>query len=125
MDIRTVNSGPQSGNFAADATASAPVRPAVAQTFAAEPTVPAALVQQPASVMAPGQLKQALKDINEAMRSMSSNLEFSVDEDSERPIVKVIDVQTGDVIRQIPSKEALEISKALDKVQGLLVRQQA
>ena len=70
-------------------------------------------------------VKQAVSEINKAMQFMSRQLEFSVDTDSERTIVKVIDQQTREVIRQMPTKEALEIGKALEKAQGLLIRQTA
>ena len=70
-------------------------------------------------------VRQAVSDINKAMQFMSRELEFSVDTDSDRTIVKVIDQQTREVIRQMPTKEALEIGKALEKVQGLLIRQTA
>ncbi|MHB1099087.1 MAG: flagellar protein FlaG [Burkholderiales bacterium] len=36
-----------------------------------------------------------------------------------------MDTQNHQVIRQIPSKEALAISQALDKLQGLIIRNQA
>ena len=70
-------------------------------------------------------VKQAVSEINKAMQFMSRQLEFSVDTDSERTIVKVIDQQTREVIRQMPTKEALEIGKALEKAQGLLIKQTA
>lgn len=69
---------------------------------------------------------QAVQNINKSLQAMSRDLEFSVDSDSNRTIVKVIDRKTKEVIRQIPSNEALEISKALDTaVHGLLMKQQA
>lgn len=71
------------------------------------------------------EVKQAVSDINKAMQFMSRQLEFSVDTDSDRTIVKVIDQQTREVIRQMPTKEALEIGKALEKAQGLLIKQTA
>ncbi|MBG6219385.1 MULTISPECIES: flagellar protein FlaG [unclassified Janthinobacterium] len=71
------------------------------------------------------EVRQAVSDINKAMQFMSRELEFSVDTDSDRTVVKVIDQQTREVIRQMPTKEALEIGKALEKVQGLLIRQTA
>ena len=40
-------------------------------------------------------------------------------------IVKVMDNATKEVIRQIPSVEMLAIAKALDKIQGLLIKQKA
>ncbi|WP_312438358.1 flagellar protein FlaG [Janthinobacterium sp.] len=71
------------------------------------------------------EVKQAVSEINKAMQFMSRELEFSVDTDSDRTIVKVIDQQTREVIRQMPTKEALEIGKALEKAQGLLIKQTA
>ena len=71
------------------------------------------------------EVKQVVSEINKVMQFMSRQLEFSVDTDSERTIVKVIDQQTREVIRQMPTKEALEIGKALEKAQGLLIKQTA
>lgn len=85
----------------------------------------ASAVQQTDAATAQSQVGQALQSINKAMQKLSSNLEFTVDEDSNRTIVKVMDTQTQEIIRQMPSVEAIEISKALDKLQGLLVKQKA
>ena len=82
-------------------------------------------VQQPDAAVAESQVGQALQSINKALQKLSSNLEFTVDADSNRTIVKVMDTQTQEIIRQMPSVEAIEISKALDKLQGLLVKQKA
>lgn len=102
-------------------------------TSAVKPAAPAATDSKPADKAASKEdaqselreVKQAVSDINKAMQFMSRELEFSVDTDSERTVVKVIDQQTREVIRQMPTKEALEIGKALEKVQGLLIRQTA
>ena len=40
-------------------------------------------------------------------------------------IVRITDGETGEMIRQIPSEEMLEIARSLDKMQGLLLRQEA
>ncbi|MES2297845.1 MAG: flagellar protein FlaG [Pseudomonadota bacterium] len=71
------------------------------------------------------QVTHAVANINKSLQTLSQDLEFSVDHDSNRTIVKVIDKKTKDVIRQIPSPETLEIAKALDTVKGLLIRQTA
>lgn len=68
---------------------------------------------------------QAVENINQAMKSLSNRIEFSIDEDSKRQVVKVIDPDTKEVIRQMPSEEALAIAKALDRLQGLLIKQEA
>jgi flagellar protein FlaG len=54
----------------------------------------------------------------------SSNLQFSIDDDTGDTIVRVTDHKTGELISQIPSKEMLELAKSLDRMQGMLLRQQ-
>jgi flagellar protein FlaG len=71
------------------------------------------------------ELAAAVKKINDSMPGSAQSLRFSIDEDSKGIVVKVIDQNTQEVVRQIPSKEALEIAKSLDKMRGLLIRQTA
>ncbi|MES2025028.1 MAG: flagellar protein FlaG [Pseudomonadota bacterium] len=92
---------------------------------ASAPVLTSSAVQQPDAALAESQVGPALESINKALQALSSNLEFTVDSDSNRTVVKVVDQQTKEIIRQMPSLEALEISKALDKLQGLLVKQKA
>lgn len=56
-------------------------------------------------------VKQAVDDANRALQESNRQLQFSLDEDSGRSIVKVIDGQTDEVIRSFPSEEMLSISK--------------
>lgn len=91
----------------------------------------AAATQQVASQqqVSSEQLKNAVEAINQALRQSNHGLEFSVDGDTKEPVVKVVDKDTGDVIRQIPSEETLAISRSigqyLNSRQGLLLRQKA
>jgi flagellar protein FlaG len=71
------------------------------------------------------QLEDATGKANEFLKSINQELQFSVDKETGKTVVKVTDKQTGDVIRQIPSKEMLELAKAMDKIQGLIIRKQA
>jgi len=66
------------------------------------------------------QVKQAVQKIQGTVDNLAHNLRFSIDEDTGKTIIKVMDVHTEEVIRQIPSEEAIEIARTLDKVQGLL-----
>lgn len=124
MDIRPVANLPTSGPTAVDKHAGAP-----AATAPARPVVqgaePVAQVQQPASVPDMGQVSQAVKNINKLLQEAAppQNVEFTVDEDSDRTIVKVVDQKTKEVLRQIPSEEVLQLAKALDLSKGLLIRQ--
>jgi flagellar protein FlaG len=91
------------------------------------------LVQEPlasesASTGNPGgleELRAAVEKIQEFVSSTASDIKFSIDEDSGRTVVKVIDRETQEVIRQIPSQEMLDLAQALDKLQGLLIKQKA
>jgi len=71
------------------------------------------------------QLQSAVKAANDFIKPINNALEFSLDKDSERVVVKVMDSATKEVIRQIPSVEMLAIAQALDKIQGLLIKQKA
>jgi len=73
----------------------------------------------------PEELQSALQKISEFVSSTASEISFSVDNESGRTVVKVTDRSTKEVIRQIPSQEFLEMSKALDHLQGLLLKNKA
>lgn len=72
------------------------------------------------------QLESAVRDLNQSMQANNSSLAFSIDPDTEHPVVKLMDSSTGEVIKQFPSKEAIAISKAIGDIQqGLLLKQKA
>ena len=54
-----------------------------------------------------------------------SSLEFSVDTDTNRIVVKVVDNQTRELVRQIPMEEMLALAKAMNQLQGLLLQTKA
>ncbi|WP_186435155.1 flagellar protein FlaG [Rheinheimera sediminis] len=63
------------------------------------------------------QLGEAVENINQFVNSQGRTLNFSVDEESGKPVVKVVDFETKEVIRQIPSEEVLTMAKAIKKLQ--------
>lgn len=63
------------------------------------------------------ELGNAVEDINQFVNSQGRTLNFSVDEESGKPVVKVVDFQTKEVIRQIPSEEVLTMAKAIKRLQ--------
>lgn len=81
--------------------------------------------QQSAQPASKEDVKQAVQSINAFVKAMNNPLQFSVDDETGQTVVKVIDSNTKEVIKQFPSEEALSIAKALDKVKGLLVQQKA
>lgn len=72
------------------------------------------------------QRNDAVKQFKKNIESLAStNLKFSIDKDTERTVIKVVDKQTGDTIRQIPSEEILALDKAISRNQGLLLHDKA
>ncbi len=71
------------------------------------------------------QVKQAVNKINTMVQGFDREVLFSVDHDSGKIVVKVMDTARNVVIRQIPSAQALAISHSLDKLQGLIINQKA
>ena len=72
------------------------------------------------------QVKSAVENINRVLKQSNKNLEFSVDESTNKQVFKLKDSETGDVIRQYPTEEMLSISRAIDQIQhGLLLKQEA
>lgn len=71
------------------------------------------------------ELEEATKRVQQFLEPKTSSLKFSIDETSGVRIVRVIDNETKDVIRQIPSEEMVAIARALESLQGLLVKQKA
>ena len=91
---------------------------------------PATTVETANAVKGPPSLDQvnrAVSELNQSPQAKSQGLEFSVDSDSKRTVVKVVDQTTKEVLRQIPTPEALEIAKALESKSstGLLIQQTA
>ncbi len=70
-----------------------------------------------------GELIAPLRRINEVMRSYG--LEFTLNEHPSRVVTRIVDRASGDVIRQIPSEEVLQIAKRLDELQGRLINLEA
>lgn len=71
------------------------------------------------------QLNKAVSELNQSPRIKTQGLQFSIDEDSKRTVVKVIDQETKEVLRQIPTKEALEIARSFELAKGQLIDQSA
>ena len=79
----------------------------------------------PAQPVAQEAVAAAVQSANAYVQSVSSSLQFSLDQDTGRTVVKMIDTQTEEVLRQFPSEEMLSISKSIDRMQGLLINREA
>ena len=87
--------------------------------------LPPASARDEAASPAQAELSAAVSNIQDHMQSIRRDLQFSVDEDSGETVVKVVDPETEEVIRQIPPKELLTLSQRLDEAAGLLIKAEA
>lgn len=109
MSIRTLGEAGAAAPMPQRRSADPPAAPAA---HAAAPVLPAVNIKD---------LERAIGAVNEMLDPMARGLQFSVDESTGSTIVRLVDKETNEVLRQIPSKEMLSIARALDRVQGLLV----
>jgi flagellar protein FlaG len=66
------------------------------------------------------ELTGALNQLNGYMEEMHRSLRFSIDDDSGRTVVRVVDTENEEVIRQIPSEEMLALIRHFNEVTGNL-----
>lgn len=78
--------------------------------------------QAPKDQFSPEELKKAADKVNAVVNLYASELKFTVD-DKEGVVVKVINTDTKEIIRQIPTEEMIKIAESIDKLRGLLVHQ--
>jgi flagellar protein FlaG len=57
-----------------------------------------------------------VNELNDAILGVRRELRFSIDEDSGRAVVQVLDSETGEMIRQLPSDEVLAVSRHIREV---------
>jgi len=67
------------------------------------------------------QLEKVAQQLQDFVGEMNRGLEFSVDKDSGRDVIKVIDKSSGDLVKQYPSEEVLTlVAKLSDMVGGFV-----
>lgn len=67
-----------------------------------------------------GQLESVAQQLQDFMQSMNRSVQFQVDEESGRDVIRVLDKQSGEVIKQYPSEEVLDLVSKLSQSAGLL-----
>ena len=90
----------------------------------------ASTVIKPSSVDASSQptrevVAKAAADLQQFVQSMGRNLSFSVDESTGYHVVRVVNPNTGELVRQLPSEELLKISRDFQRLNNVLVSQKA
>ena len=68
-------------------------------------------------------LREAIQRLNDMMRESSRNLNFSMDEATDRVVITVKNANTGEVVRQIPDATFLRVSHNLENLKGVLLNE--
>jgi flagellar protein FlaG len=85
----------------------------------------AAAESAPQAALARPLMEGAVKKANAALEKKSAAVEFVIDEESKRVIVRLVDRETRKVLRQIPNEEMLRIARFIDEMPGIGVAQKA
>lgn len=65
-------------------------------------------------------IKQAVENLNQQLKDNGRDLSFQMDETINRPIITVRNLQTGEVVRQIPNEEVVRMAHSIEEGKGLL-----
>jgi len=66
-------------------------------------------------------IKEAIENTNKKLTSIDRKFEFSVNEETNDIIVKVINKETDEVIREIPSEKILDMVAKMMELAGLFI----
>lgn len=113
-----------------------PILPGTVQT---SPTAPAGRAEKEARAKqdpnnvhevdktdrADDKLSSVVSGLNDLVRDLQRELRFSIDEDSGDTVIKVIDSETDEIVRQIPSEELMRLRKHLEEAAGVIFQDSA
>lgn len=63
-------------------------------------------------------LDKALETLNQDMQAWATGLRFDIDPDTQRIVLSVVDNDSGEVIRTVPSEAVMAVAKMIAKFQG-------
>ncbi|OQW61100.1 MAG: hypothetical protein BVN28_08100 [Nitrospira sp. ST-bin4] len=70
-------------------------------------------------------IDRAAAKVGKVLESAEPRLKIEVDDETERVVIKVVQEDSGKLIRQIPPEELLQLEKYLSSAKGLLLHEQA
>lgn len=66
-------------------------------------------------------LEEAVERLNRTKEFNDRGIHFSIDDETKKVVIRIVDSSTDEVIRQIPPEELLNIARHIDKFQGLFL----
>ena len=130
MNITPAHSAPPlstSTAHKAPAASVVPPGPASAEPEQAEPAVAKVKLQAPEKVdlgfsakELRENIQEAIDRLNQQLKANGRDLSFQMDEEIDRTIITVRNIETGEVVRQIPSEEIVRMAHSIEEGKGLL-----
>jgi Uncharacterized flagellar protein FlaG len=71
------------------------------------------------------ELKRILQELQNKISYLNKSLKIELNEEIKEPVVKIIDITSNEVIRQIPPDYVINIIKNINKMLGALVNEKA
>ena len=70
-------------------------------------------------------LEKIVAQVQESLKPVESRIQLSVDQDLNRVVVKVVDSDSGELIRQLPPEDVLQVQRFLNEQSGLILEEEA
>jgi len=70
-------------------------------------------------------IERSIDTLNDLMAKGQRSLNFSVDNSSDQVVVRVVDTNTDEVIRQIPNEESIRLAEYIDGLVGVIFNKNA
>jgi len=67
--------------------------------------------------------RESVEAANERLSSRGTSISMAIDKATDTVIVQIKDQQSGDTVRQIPSQQALQISRNIERLTGIMIDQ--
>lgn len=65
-----------------------------------------------------GSLERTVQELNDTMRAWATGMRFDMDPDAQRMVVSIIDNESGEVIKTVPSDAVIRVAKMIVQLQG-------
>ncbi len=85
---------------------------------------PATIDEAKKTKLEPEQIEEVLSKLRDSLKQVESRIELSVDDELGQVIFRLFDKESGDLIKQIPSEEVLELDRFFADNSGLLVEEE-
>jgi flagellar protein FlaG len=77
--------------------------------------------QSPGAAALQQAVQKAAEEISKKLAEAFSNFQVSIDSSLKRPVVRVVDANSGALVIQVPAEEAIRIARRLDQLAGVLL----